>query len=42
MRAFYTKCGYEQTASVPEYYAAGVDMVMFRKALAATAAPHAG
>lgn len=32
-RAFYAKCGYEQEARVRDYYAAGFDMVLFRKAL---------
>ena len=32
-RAFYTKCGYEAEARIRDYYAAGEDMVMFRKAL---------
>ena len=41
-RAFYTKCGYEQTALVPDYYAPGVDMVMFRKPLATMAVSRSG
>lgn len=32
-RTFYTKCGYEQEARVRDYYAAGEDMVLFRKVL---------
>ncbi len=32
-RKFYTKCGYEQEARVRDYYAAGEDMVLFRKVL---------
>mgnify|MGYP000201891817 CR=1 FL=1 len=32
-RKFYTKCGYEEEARVRDYYAAGDDMVLFRKAL---------
>lgn len=32
-RAFYAKCGYEQEARVRDYYAAGEDMVLFRKVL---------
>lgn len=32
-RAFYAKCGYEEEARIRDYYAAGEDMVMFRKAL---------
>ena len=32
-RSFYSKCGYQQAARVQDYYATGVDMVMFRKAL---------
>jgi len=34
-RAFYAKLGYEEEARVREYYAAGEDMVLFRKALGA-------
>lgn len=30
-RSFYAKCGYEQEARVRDYYAAGEDMVLFRK-----------
>jgi ribosomal protein S18 acetylase RimI-like enzyme len=32
-RRFYFKHGYEHAATVPEYYAAGDDMVVFRKKL---------
>lgn len=32
-RAFYAKCGYDEEARIREYYAAGEDMVLFRKAL---------
>jgi len=32
-RGFYAKCGYEEEARVRDYYAAGVDMVLFRKTL---------
>jgi ribosomal protein S18 acetylase RimI-like enzyme len=32
-RTFYTTCGYEQEARVRDYYAAGEDMVLFRKVL---------
>lgn len=32
-RAFYAKCGYEEEARIRDYYAAGDDMVLFRKAL---------
>lgn len=31
--AFYVKCGYEEEARVRDYWAAGDDLVMFRKAL---------
>lgn len=34
-RHFYSKCGYAQAARVPDYYASGVDMVMFHKSLGA-------
>jgi ribosomal protein S18 acetylase RimI-like enzyme len=34
-RAFYDRCGYEQAARVRDYYAAGADMVLFRKELLA-------
>lgn len=34
-RAFYARCGYEQAAQLRDYYAAGVDMVLFRKELPA-------
>ncbi|BDP43843.1 hypothetical protein DAETH_38120 (plasmid) [Deinococcus aetherius] len=34
-RAFYAKSGYEQEARVRDYYAPGVDMILFRKALTA-------
>lgn len=33
-RRFYAGCGYTETATVPDYYAAGEDMVLFRKPLA--------
>lgn len=36
-RAFYAKQGYEEEARIREYYAAGEDMVLFRKALGAAA-----
>lgn len=32
-RAFYARCGYDAEARVRDYYAAGEDMVLFRKAL---------
>ncbi|WP_221090904.1 GNAT family N-acetyltransferase [Deinococcus aquaedulcis] len=32
-RAFYVQCGYEEEARVRDYYEAGADMVLFRKAL---------
>ena len=32
-RRFYAGCGYTETARVPDYYAAGEDMVLFRKSL---------
>lgn len=32
-RAFYGTCGYHQEARVRDYYQAGDDMVLFRKAL---------
>ena len=32
-RAFYFKCGYEEEARIRDYYEAGEDMVVFRKAL---------
>ena len=32
-RAFYLACGYDEEARVRDYYEAGDDMVMFRKAL---------
>lgn len=32
-RRFYVKCGYYEEARVREYYAAGEDMVLFRKRL---------
>lgn len=34
-REFYRRCGYDDVARVPDYYASGVDMVMFRKVLSA-------
>ena len=34
-RAFYRKCGYDQEARIREFYNAGEDKVVFRKALAA-------
>ncbi len=34
-RAFYANCGYDEEARVRDFYAAGEDMVLFRKALAA-------
>jgi ribosomal protein S18 acetylase RimI-like enzyme len=34
-RAFYARCGYDEEARVREYYKAGEDMVLFRKALTA-------
>ena len=34
-RLFYTKLGYEQEARVRDYYAAGEDMILFRKLLEA-------
>lgn len=34
-RAFYTKLGYEEEARIRDFYAAGGDKVIFRKALAA-------
>ena len=32
-RAFYVRCGYEEEARVRDYWTAGDDMVLFRKAL---------
>lgn len=32
-RAFYVKCGYEEEGRIRDYWAAGDDMVVFRKAL---------
>lgn len=32
-RAFYVKCGYEEEARVRDYWAAGDDLIVFRKAL---------
>lgn len=34
-RAFYRKCGYEEEARIRDFYQAGEDKVIFRKALAA-------
>jgi GNAT superfamily N-acetyltransferase len=34
-RAFYRKCGYDEEARIREFYQAGEDKVVFRKALAA-------
>ncbi|MDX2093756.1 MAG: GNAT family N-acetyltransferase [Kofleriaceae bacterium] len=36
-RAFYVACGYEQAAQISNYYAPGVDMVLFRKDLVTSA-----
>ncbi|GAB4216055.1 MAG: GNAT family N-acetyltransferase [Roseiflexaceae bacterium] len=36
-RRFYLKCGYEQEARIRDFYTAGEDMVIFRKALDAGA-----
>ena len=33
-RSFYRECGYEQEARIREFYAAGEDKIVFRKALA--------
>lgn len=33
-RAFYVRCGYRQEARVRDYWTAGDDLVIFRKALA--------
>ncbi len=35
-RAFYDACGYERVAQVRDYYAPGIDMVLFRKPLVAS------
>jgi ribosomal protein S18 acetylase RimI-like enzyme len=35
-RAFYTKCGYEEEACIRDYYDAGQDKIVYRKALVAT------
>ncbi|AFY37113.1 GCN5-related N-acetyltransferase [[Leptolyngbya] sp. PCC 7376] len=34
-RAFYPKCGYTETARIPDFYEAGSDKIIFRKDLAA-------
>jgi ribosomal protein S18 acetylase RimI-like enzyme len=34
-RAFYRKCGYDEEARIRDFYKAGEDKVVFRKALAA-------
>lgn len=34
-RAFYRKCGYEEEARIREFYSAGQDKIIFRKALSA-------
>ena len=36
-RAFYRKCGYEEEARIREFYNAGEDKIVFRKALRASA-----
>lgn len=36
-RAFYGKCGYEQEARIRDFYQAGEDKIVFRKALALAA-----
>ncbi len=33
-RAFYSKCGYDEEARIREFYNAGEDKIVFRKALA--------
>lgn len=35
-RAFYRRCGYDEEARIRDYWADGDDLVVFRKALAAT------
>ena len=41
-RAFYRKLGYDEEARIREFYQAGEDKVVFRKALGAAAAGAAG
>jgi ribosomal protein S18 acetylase RimI-like enzyme len=33
VRAFYRKSGYQEEARIREFYAAGIDKIVFRKAL---------